>query len=132
MSPSFETSLTISLEHIGKKDWATALLSIEKRFIHIPESETSFRDELLSALWSLHEAQKLDNELPLLQIFAIRFSKFDAWTFRFVKRTNEGKSYLNPLVDPNEYFIDNVEVLQSGSAYPAEDIIKRWVRDHLS
>lgn len=132
MSPSFETNLIKSLEHIGKKDWATALLSIEKRFIHIPESETSFRDELLNALWSLHEAQKIDSEFPLLHVFAIRFSKFDAWTFRFMKTTDHGKNYLNPLVDSDESFRENIEVLQSSSAFPAEDIIKRWVRDHLS
>ncbi|GGY79081.1 hypothetical protein GCM10011613_24840 [Cellvibrio zantedeschiae] len=132
MSQSFETSLHKSLEHIGKKEWATALLNIEKRFTHVPVSETSFRDELLSALWSLHEAKKIDSELPLLQVFAIRFSKFDAWTFRFIESTDQGKKYLNPLVDSDESFGGSIEVLQSCSAFPAEDIIKRWVRDHLS
>jgi hypothetical protein len=132
MTHSFEINLNTSLEQLGKKEWATALLTIEQNFRLIPADETSFGDELISTLWALHEAKLKDDDLPLVHVFAIRISKFDAWTFRFSKLTPVGKEFLNPLTASHSEFTDSVEVSQSSSAYPAEDIIKRWVRDHLA
>lgn len=132
MTYSFEHSLNTSLEQLGKKEWATPLLAIEQNFRLIPNDETSFGEELINTLWALHEAKTKDEELPLVHVFAIRISKFDAWTFRFSKYTPEGKIFLNPLTSSQAEFSDSIEVSQSGSAFPAEDIIKRWVRDHLA
>ena len=131
MTHSFEHNLNTSLEQLGKREWATPLLAIEQNFRLIPSGETSFSDELINTLWALNEAKLKDAELPLVHVFAIRISKFDAWTFRFSKYTPEGKEFLNPLTSSHAEFTDSVEVSQSSSAYPAEDIIKRWVLDHL-
>jgi hypothetical protein len=77
------------------------------------------------------DATKTDNELPLTYLFAIRLSKFEAWTFRFSHSTSTGKQYLNPLTHAASEF-RAAEVSQSGTAFPAEDIIKRWARDYLA
>ena len=132
MTHSFEHNLITSLEQLGKKEWTTALLTIEKNFRLIPADETSFGDELISTIWALHDAKLKDDDLPLVHVFAIRISKFDAWTFRFSKYRPDGKEFINPLTATNSEFTDSVEVSQSNSAFPAEDIIKRWVRDHLA
>lgn len=132
MTHSFKNSLNISLEQLGKKQWATALLNIEQNFRLIPSSETSFGDELINALWALNEAKLKDDDFPLVHVFAIRFAKFDAWTFRFSASADDGKVFLNPLTSQHSDFTASIEVSQSSSAYPAEDIIKRWVRDHLA
>jgi len=131
MKTNFHKSLAIALEQIGKPEWAEPLIELEQRFHLIPKDDIAFSTELLEVLWSLQDALKTDANLPLKQVFAIRFAKLDAWTFRFRKTTDASKDYLNPLAAVPADF-SRAEVSQSGTAFPAEDIIKRWVRDHLA
>lgn len=131
MTHNFENSLNACLEQLGKKEWATALLNLEKKFHLIPSEETSFGDELISMIWALHTAKLKDVELPVVHVFAIRLAKFDAWTFRFTRSSIKGKEFLNPLTSPDSDFTGSIDVYQSPTAFPAEDIIKRWVRDNL-
>lgn len=131
MKTNFHKSLAIVLEHLHKQHWEAPLTDLEQRFHLIPKDEIAFSAELLDVLWSLQDAQKFDTSLPLEHIFAIRFAKLNAWNFRFRQTTDSGKYYLNPLTAVPADFA-RAEVTQSGSAFPAEDIIKRWVRDHLA
>lgn len=133
MAAQFETSLSIVLEQLGKKGWTTTLIDMEQKFRSIQFSEdiSSFGDELLNTLWSLQEAKKHDDNAPLLIMFAIRFSKLDFWTLRFAKLTEQHAGiFLNPLTASGSD-LSTAVILQAGSAYPAEDIIKRWARDNL-
>ena len=130
MTNNFNNSLNIALELLDKQAWATPLAELERNFHCIPEGEITFAEELLNLLWLLHTTQQADSDFPLNHVFAIRLAKLDAWTFRFSKITPTGKEFINPLVAvPSDF--TQADVGQSGSAFPAEDIIKRWVRDHL-
>ncbi len=132
MAAQFETSLSIALEQLDKKGWATMLLDMENKFhsIALNDDMIPFRDELLNTLWSLQDAKKRDASAPLDVMFAIRFAKLEFWTIRFLIQSDQGKSYLNPLT-ASASDLKDAAVLQSSSAYPSEDIIKRWVRDNL-
>ncbi len=133
MAAQFETSLSIVLEQLGKKGWTTILIDMEQKFrsIQISQDTSSFGDELLNTLWSLQDAKKHDENAPLLIMFAIRFSKLDFWTLRFTKLSAQHAGiYLNPLT-ASASDLSTAVILQAGSAYPAEDIIKRWVRENL-
>lgn len=132
MTPQFEISLRHCLDQLGKKGWATPLMQLEKKFQLIPDNEIAFRDELIDLLVALNAAKQQDADLPLLHIMAIRLAKCDAWTFRFSKSYAHGKTFLNPLTANLVDFTLPIEVSQSNSAFPAEDIIKRWVRDNLA
>lgn len=126
----FDSNLDNVLTLLNKKAWALPLTELEQKFRLLPKDATAFGDELLNSLWSLHDATKTDNELPLTHLFAVRLSKFEAWTFRFSISKNQVRHYLNPLTQDTSELI-HAEVSQSGTAFPAEDIIKRWARDYL-
>lgn len=129
-NPKFTTSLDKALTLLDKKAWADPLIELEQKFQLIPNDATAFGDELLHMLWTLIDAHKIDPDLPIKNLLAIRLSKFDAWTYRFIKVTKPPKHYLNPLENDVSEFI-HAAVSHSGTAFPAEDIIKRWVRDYL-
>jgi RNAse (barnase) inhibitor barstar len=130
MTTHFHTRLNTVLHTLDKSTWATSLVALEQNFRSIPDDEISFADEVLTTLSSLRDIKSTDSAVPLTIVFAIRFAKMDVWTFRFTQKTDAGTKFLNPLTDAPTDFI-KTQFSQSSSAFPAEDILKRWVRDHL-
>lgn len=132
-STSFESSLNNILQLLDKKAWATPLQELSEKFQLIPEDAFDFKAELLNLLHGLHEAIIKDPSLPLSQLAAIRISNLDCWTFRFLNQNNV-QPYLDPLYDSISDFKvgSSLTVIQSNSAYPAPDMVKRWARAHLN
>lgn len=132
-STSFESSLHNILQLLDKKAWATPLQELSEKFQQIPEDAFDFKVELLNLLHGLHEAILKDPSLPLSQLAAIRLSNLDCWTFRFLTPSNV-PPYLDPLYNSlSDFKIEpSLTVIQSNSAYPAPDMVKRWARAHLN
>ncbi len=128
---TFETSLSIILEQLEKKEWASPLKGLEQKFRQLPEDETSFGTEILNTLHALHQAIELDASLPLSQLMAIRLAGLTCWTYRFFHVESGRHHYLDPLNTPTPDFQKKITVQQSTSSYPSTDIIKRWARENL-
>lgn len=130
-STSFETSLSIILELLEKKEWASPLKGLEQKFRQLPEDETSFSADILNLLHSLHQAIGIDASLPLSQMMAIRLSSLNCWTYRFYRNISGHHRYLDPLTNSSADFESDITIQQSTSSYPSTDIIKRWARENL-
>lgn len=130
-STSFETSLSIILELLEKKEWASPLKGLEQKFRQLPDDETSFSADILNILHALHQAIGIDASLPLSQMMAIRLSSLNCWTYRFFRNTSGHHRYLDPLTNSITDFESDITIQQSTSSYPSTDIIKRWARENL-
>lgn len=128
---TFETSLSIILDALEKREWASPLKSLEQKFRQLPEDETSFSADILNMLHALHQAIALDGDLPLSQMMAIRLAGLNCWTYRFFRIESGRHHYLDPLNNDAAEFGHGVSVQQSTSSYPSTDIIKRWARENL-
>lgn len=127
----FEIALHSILDRLGKADWAEPLLDLDNKFLQVPEDD-SFRDQLLNMLLQLRESTLSEPAMPLSPLAAIRLSHLTCWNYRFIRVDDSGRHYLDPLTEPAEAFRGGeIDVQQSNSAYPAQDIVKRWARDHL-
>lgn len=133
MTEAFENSLRIALEKINKPEWLQPLSILTSHFDGMPDYDVQFTDELLNLVWSLQTAVESDPTIPLDILMSIRLSKLDAWTIRALNRAEDNQHvHWNPLTTAfNEFRNDTTEVLQKPSAYPTEDIIKRWSKDNL-
>lgn len=125
----FGSNLTIALAQLDKLNWSPVLVDIEKKFRDAIDNreDVSFASELLNMLWTLNEAKATDPDIPTETMFAIRFAKLDIWTLRFSKKTGNTTTFVNPL----DSSLDDTEISQGSTAFPSEDIIKRWARDRL-
>ncbi|HSX86130.1 MAG TPA: hypothetical protein VLE50_12030 [Cellvibrio sp.] len=129
-SATFHQSLQIALDRLHKPHWQPALLELVEKFDAVPDyDDIDIHNEVLNVLWNLAEALQEDPELPLEALAAIRLSKMEVWTLR----ATIGRKTWNPIEERFLTFSQDgpPQISQSNSAYPAEDIIKRWARDRL-
>lgn len=132
MTTTFETSLHIALDKIKKPEWHSPLLELAKHFNGLPEHDINFDDELLNLLWSLQTAVEADPNIPIETLMAIRISRLNSWTMRAYKVAGGQHIPWNPITEHFDQFKDDTtEVIQAATAYPAEDIVKRWSKDSL-
>lgn len=127
---TFQHSLQIALDRLQKPDWQVPLQELVGQFDDIPEyDDIDIHNEVLNVLLSLADALLDDPELPLEALVAIRLSKMEVWTLR----ATIGRKTWNPIEESFQSFTQagKAQISQSNSAYPAEDIIKRWARDRL-
>lgn len=129
---TFETSLHIALDKINKPEWHTPLLELANHFNGLPEHDINFDDELLNLLWSLQTAVESDPSIPVETLMAIRFSRLNSWTMRAYNVADGQHIPWNPIAEHfNQFKDDTTKVIQASTAYPAEDIVKRWSKDSL-
>lgn len=130
---NFEKSLTIILEKLNKKEWATPLIALEVKFRKLDDGDYSFALEIINMLHIIENSVDLDSSIPLPQLAAIRLASLDCWTFRFYKMIdNDHQEFINPLSIQVDYLADStIKITQSSSPYPSTDIIKRWARENL-
>lgn len=129
-SETFQHSLTIALDRLQRPHWQVPLQDLVAQFDGIPEyDDIDIHNEVLNVLLSLADALLDDPELPLEALLAIRLSKIEVWTLR----ATIGRKTWNPIEESFQSFTQagEAQISQSNSAYPAEDIIKRWARDRL-
>jgi hypothetical protein len=129
-SESFQQSLQIALSKLNRPHWHTPLQELVSQFDMIPEyGDVDIRNEVLNVLLNLAEAVQDDPDLPLEALVAIRLSRMEIWTLR----ATIGRKTWNPIEENFQSFCGSAfaQISQSNSAYPAEDIIKRWARDRL-
>lgn len=132
MKPTFFDSLTTALEKLNKLQWRDPLANLASHFEKVPEQDLDFHDELLNLVWSLDNAATADPDVPLNVLMSIRLSKLDSWTLRAMKTIEEKTVHWNPLTQSfSEFKDETTKVMQMPTAYPAEDIIKRWSKEHL-
>lgn len=127
---TFHQSLQIALSKLDRPHWQSPLEELVSQFDTIPEyDDIDIHDEILNVLLNLAEALQDDPELPLEALIAIRLSKMEIWTLR----ATIGRKTWNPIEESFQSFCSSgaAQISQSNSAYPAEDIIKRWARDQL-
>lgn len=127
---TFQHSLTIALDRLQRPHWQIPLQDLVAQFDGIPEyDDIDIHNEVLNVLLSLADALLDDPELPLEALVAIRLSKMEVWTLR----ATIGRKTWNPIEESFQSFTQTgkAQISQSNSAYPAEDIIKRWARDRL-
>lgn len=128
--------LTPALEALGKPEWADFFCSFLNHFSQLPplpdaESDDTVDIELLNLLWSIVEPAKLSPDMAV-HMAAIRISKLPIFTVRAYHSVAGKRVYWHPLQQPFSSFQKPETIIaQAHSAYPAEDIIKRWVRDNL-
>ena len=129
-SETFQQSLQIALSKLDRPHWQPPLQELVSQFDTIPEyDDIDIHNEILNVLLNLAEALQDDPELPLDALVAIRLSRMEIWTLR----ATIGRKTWNPIEESFQSFCggSSAQISQSNSAYPAEDIIKRWARDRL-
>lgn len=134
MASQFQTSLQIALERLDRPQWADDLYKLVEHFEGIPEYDIGIEDEILDMLLSLTEAKASDPDIPVGNLMAIRLAKLESWTKRAYKRVHRDGSdehtHWNPIEEHFSSFrTEDTKVTQAATAYPPEDIIKRWCRD---
>lgn len=128
--------LTPALEALGKPEWADFFGSFLNNFSHMPpmqyaDAGESVEVEVLNLLWSIVEPAKLTPDLAV-HYAAIRISKLPIFTLRAYHSVGGQRVYWHPLQQTFSSFqTPDTVIAQAHAAYPAEDIIKRWVRDNL-
>lgn len=134
MAPTRKSAISLRkvLRELNKKDWYEPLATLIDHFAGVPDQDIKAGDEILNMLWQLHVMKTTDKDLPLCQFVAIRLSRLPIWHARAWNDHDAQHQYWNPLGEPFSTFKQTqTQIASAPTAYPADDIIKRWALQNL-
>lgn len=122
----FSDRLGNVLEAIGKPIWADILIKIVDRYDGVDNSY--IEEEIIEMLWTIKSAHTHDNEISTQSLIALRLPRLSCFRIRVCTFISNDYQYWNSLETPFlEFLQDHTIVEVTGSPYPTNDMLKRWV-----